>query len=166
LRRRRRADTILARRPRLQAATCPREAFVAIMTWLAGPHARVFPTGNVPGSTALELDAARAETVAFQVAVSYTRRGASDPETVEVSASCAAGPLGTPRIRLVGYVPVPHHNTDTPEDELDCRGHIPGYVPDPLLDRTATRVASCCLPLPVAQTPPGGHSPFSPVEVH
>jgi hypothetical protein len=32
----------------------------------------------------------------------------------------------------VGYVPVPHHNTDTPLEELDGVGHMPGLVPDPL----------------------------------
>ena len=35
-------------------------------------------------------------------------------------------------------MPVPHHNTETPTDELDGVGLIPGYVPDPLFpDDTA-----------------------------
>ena len=29
---------------------------------------------------------------------------------------------------------MPHHNTDVPDSDLDCRGNVPGYVPDPLFD--------------------------------
>ncbi len=59
-------------------------------------------------------------------------------EAVRVSASVSAdGELGT-RLRLVGLVPMPHHNTATPMDELDGVGHVPGFVPDPLLDNHET----------------------------
>jgi hypothetical protein len=36
------------------------------------------------------------------------------------------------RIRRVGMVPMRHHNTDTPAEELEGLGHVPGLVPDPL----------------------------------
>jgi hypothetical protein len=134
---------------------------MAVTCWLAGTSVRIFPCRNVPGAETLELDAARAETVAFQVAAAYERVASGDPETVEVTASCAALAGEAPRVRLVGYVPVPHHNTETPEEELDCRGHIPGYVPDPLYDRQSTRIASgetaafwISLPVP-PDAPPG-----------
>jgi hypothetical protein len=46
------------------------------------------------------------------------------------------------RLRRVGCVPVPHHNTHTPEEELDGLGHVPGYVPDPLLEELPTHLAT------------------------
>lgn len=115
---------------------------MSITCWLAGSHTRVFPVRAVPGGSVLELDVARSERPAFQIAATYVRDGDGDPETVEVGASCGALAGSQPRVRLVGSVPVPHHNTGTPEDELDCRGHIPGYVPDPLYDRQLTRIAT------------------------
>lgn len=115
---------------------------MAITCWLVGQHTRIFPTRATPGAGTIELDAARGESVAFQVAATYSRDGSGEPETVELSAACDAGALPDPRVRLVGFVPVPHHNTATPVEELDGLGHIPGYVPDPLFDRTATRLAS------------------------
>ncbi|MBM3498203.1 MAG: DUF4091 domain-containing protein [Armatimonadetes bacterium] len=45
------------------------------------------------------------------------------------------------QLRRVGYVPLPHHNTDTPEEELDGVGHVPGYVPDPLFEELPTTLA-------------------------
>ena len=44
------------------------------------------------------------------------------------------------RVRRVGYVPVRHHNTDTPAEELDGLGDIPGYVPDPLFDEQTLKL--------------------------
>jgi hypothetical protein len=115
---------------------------MAITCWLAGPHTRIFPVRAVPGSSALEIDVARGELVSFQIAATYSRERQAEPETVEASAFCRSASGMEPRIRRVGFVPVPHHNTDTPEEELDCRGHVPGYVPDPLFEPGPTRLAS------------------------
>jgi len=44
------------------------------------------------------------------------------------------------QIRRVGCVPLPHHNTHVPDDELDGHGLMPGYVPDPLYPETTALV--------------------------
>ncbi|HUV39106.1 MAG TPA: DUF4091 domain-containing protein, partial [Planctomycetota bacterium] len=72
----------------------------------------------------------------FQAGVRVT---GDAPVTVEAAASAPAG-LAV-RVRRVGCVPVPHHNTRTPKRELDGVGFIPGYVPDPLFDETTATAA-------------------------
>ncbi|UCC68101.1 MAG: DUF4091 domain-containing protein [Armatimonadota bacterium] len=95
--------------------------------WLASSLIRLYPASRTGRRKSLRLHAARGEQVSFQLAF---RTGASDRK---VEAAVAAPEPLTARVRRVGYVSVPHHNTDTPADELDGLGHIPGYVPDPLL---------------------------------
>ncbi|RKZ07627.1 hypothetical protein DRQ32_09885, partial [bacterium] len=75
------------------------------------------------------IDVACNERFSFQLAV---RNPDSEPISVEVAAGSPPG--WTVRIRKVGYVPVRHLNTETPDDERDGAGCIPGYVPDPLFD--------------------------------
>jgi hypothetical protein len=54
-------------------------------------------------------------------------------EDLRVTAAAAApGDLDV-ELRRVGYVPMHHHTTETPAEELDGLGHVPGLVPDPLL---------------------------------
>ncbi|MDT8390335.1 MAG: DUF4091 domain-containing protein [Lentisphaeria bacterium] len=62
------------------------------------------------------------------------RQETGDPITVKAAVDAPKG-LNV-RVRRVGYVPVPHHNTSVLEDplEMDGLGHIPGYVPDPLFN--------------------------------
>jgi hypothetical protein len=74
---------------------------------------------------------ARNERFSFQLAF---RNPGSDPISVEVVAKNPPG--WAVQIRQVGYVPVRHFNTNTPEDERDAPGCIPGFVPDPLFDRS------------------------------
>jgi hypothetical protein len=38
------------------------------------------------------------------------------------------------RVRRVGYVPMPHLNTDTPDDDVEGSDSLPGFVPDPIFD--------------------------------
>jgi hypothetical protein len=57
-----------------------------------------------------------------------------------VTAAAGSGGDLSIHVRRVGYVPVPHHNTDTPPEELDGIGHLPGYVPDPLWPETTTPI--------------------------
>jgi len=104
--------------------------------WLASSLRRQFPLGRARGGRSLRLLAARGEQVSFQACVRV--RGAGP---VEVSARATAPEGLSVRIRRVGCVPVPHHNTMTPADELDGRGFIPGYAPDPLFPESAALAA-------------------------
>ena len=105
--------------------------------WVQSSQARVFPTGNRVGLRSFSMHAARNESLSFQACLH--RIDGQDTDKVRL-AVCAQDGIET-RIRLVGFVPVPHHNTDVPDSDLDCLGHIPGYVPDPLFDETQTLVA-------------------------
>lgn len=106
------------------------EAFLRVnentTCWLTSSLQRIFPN-TLPRNSEHNLLSARNERVSFQACVRNT--GVS-PITAEVSVE---GPddLGI-TVRRVGYVPVPHHNTDTEEAEFDGVGNIPGFVPDPL----------------------------------
>lgn len=84
-----------------------------------------------PGKGTLELECARNERLSFQACVKYSGKG-----QIKVGVKANASKEIDIRIRRVGFVPIPHHNTGVPEDEMDCRGHIPGYVPDPLFDES------------------------------
>lgn len=108
-----------------------------IHTWLSTSLTRWFPRSEPATARTLKLQALRGEQVSFQACVKVT---GTDQHT-DTSASLAADPALQTRLRRVGCVPVPHHNTLTPEDELDGVGHIPGYVPDVLLDETEVRLA-------------------------
>ena len=134
---------------------------MAFSRWLADAHERLFPFGNTVRTDPLVLDAARGERLAFQAAISIADE-AGAPEAVEVEAAAEATGLAV-RTRRVGFVPMAHHNTDTPADELDCRGHVPGFVPDPLFDESKALLAKgetaafwFTVDVP-ASCPPGDH---------
>lgn len=97
-------------------------------TWLATSHQRQFRAARPGGKRALSLAAARGQSLAFQAACA-TPAGSS-PGLVRCRVDAPVGVGAT--VRVVGSVPVPHHNTATPAAELDGLGFIPGYVPDPL----------------------------------
>ncbi|MBI2440822.1 MAG: DUF4091 domain-containing protein [Lentisphaerae bacterium] len=107
-----------------------------IHCWLQEMYRKIYPVGNKPAGAFLRLDAARNESTAFQVAVVNTALAVAK---VKIAVKVPRGIDA--RIRRVGFVPLPHHNTDVPVDELDCRGHVPGYVPDPLFDEDDAQVA-------------------------
>jgi hypothetical protein len=46
----------------------------------------------------------------------------------------------TVQVRRVGFVPQHNYTADTPQEELDGLGHIPGLVPDPLFPEAKARV--------------------------
>jgi hypothetical protein len=98
-----------------------------MQVWVASSLVRHFPASRPRRRSSLRLHAARGEQSSFQVAF---RTG---PEHAKVTAEVAAPEGAEVTLRRVGYVPMPHHNTETQEQELDGVGHIPGYVPDPLL---------------------------------
>jgi len=106
--------------------------------WLSSSLVRQFPNAAPPrGQATLSLYAARGERVSFQASV-FVPSG-DRPREVSLRVD-APGDLAV-RVRRVGLVPVPHHNADTPVEELDGVGHIPGYVPDPLFPEETALVA-------------------------
>jgi hypothetical protein len=95
-----------------------------VQTWLSSSLRRFYPASPAERGQALTLDVARGERVSFQA---VCRAGAAD-QVIHASASAADGLAA--QVRRVGYVPMPHHSTETPLEELEGAGHIPGYVPD------------------------------------
>jgi hypothetical protein len=83
----------------------------------------------------LRLHTARAAKLAFQVAFRF-----EEPELLEVTASVQSP--WPARVRRVGCVPVPNFNTQTPPEERDGIGMIPGYVPDTLLPQSTAKFAA------------------------
>jgi hypothetical protein len=59
---------------------------------------------------------------------------AGETETIECLVRVPDGVDAT--VRRVGYVPLDHFAPDTPVDELDGVGYLPGLVPDPLFPET------------------------------
>jgi hypothetical protein len=107
-----------------------------LRAWLCSSLQRQFPLGKSGGQRTLRLLAARGERVSFQVGYAVSHHTAAD---VSISVR-ASGGLRT-WARRVGCVPMPHLNTDTPREEQDGVGHIPGFVPDPLFPETTARIA-------------------------
>jgi hypothetical protein len=95
---------------------------------------RIYPKTPLGAPKPLALDAARGETVSFQVA---WRNESTEPLTVKLGLK-APDDIGT-RVRRVGYVPMPHLNTGTPLAEIDNPDGLPGLVPDPLFDEDVLR---------------------------
>lgn len=101
-----------------------------IKAWLASNMVRHFPNTPVPaGKPSLRLDAALNERFSFQVAL---RNSGPAPVEVRVEAETLEG--CKVRVRRVGYVPVQHRNTETPDDETDHPENFPGFAPDPLFE--------------------------------
>jgi hypothetical protein len=96
--------------------------------WLSGSLTRYFPSSPAEDRSEIDLDAARGERVSFQVVV---RTGDA---ALEIGVTVDAPKGVTAQVRRVGFVPLKHHNTDTPADELDG---TPGLVPDPLFPETS-----------------------------
>ncbi len=107
-----------------------------IVCWLQSSLQRIFPSTPAPvpqATPAIDLIAARNERVSFQACVQNLGFDAA-----EVKVSVLDSPGLDITVRRVGYVPMAHHNTGTPAEELDGRGCIPGMVPDPLLPGNVT----------------------------
>ena len=79
----------------------------------------------------MTVEGARGERLSFQALVR------NPGEQVAVVAAAVDAPEAlTVTIRRIGYVPMPHFNSETPMEELDGVGFLPGYVPDPLFPET------------------------------
>lgn len=105
--------------------------------WLSTSLKRWFPRSEPAVLKTLKLQALRGEQVSFQVCGRLSGGEAAAPMSVSVEGGEGLGL----RLRRVGCVPVPHHNTATPLEELDGVGHIPGYVPDVLFEEAAATLA-------------------------
>jgi hypothetical protein len=105
-----------------------------VAVWLASSLTRVFPS-TPPGSTTLELLAARNGTISFQACVRNKRAYRLSMDGAIEGAEDLAG-----QVRLVGLVPMPHHTNGTEASELDGVGQLPGLVPDPLYPDTKTLI--------------------------
>lgn len=116
-----------------------------IKAWLTDSLTRAFPlvpNGGTPRPSRNKprLDLARGEQGALQLCFWFDGLVHAKADITLANDSKAKS---TPNLKLrrVGNVPVPQHNTNTPVDELDGVGHIPGYVPDVLWPDTAQTVA-------------------------
>jgi len=95
--------------------------------WTESSLKRIYPT-SAPGSAAPRtLVTARNAQVSFQLAV----RNLKDC-SIRVRAAVTAPEGWKTQVRRVGFVPMHNLDTDTPFDELEGIGHVPGLVPDPL----------------------------------
>jgi len=103
--------------------------------WLQTSLQRVFPNSPAADRNHLDLLSARNQRLSFQVCV----RNDSERE-VAVECQLAGPPEIEARVRRVGYVPLPHHTTQTPVSDLDGIGHVPGLVPDPLFPEQSSSV--------------------------
>ena len=102
-----------------------------LRSWVTSNCVRNFPASRPEPAAGVGLDAALNEQLSFQVAL-RTEEGPNLRVRVAVEA-----PKGwVTRVRRVGYVPVLHHNTPVERTSMDVdgRGRMPGYVPDPLFD--------------------------------
>jgi hypothetical protein len=99
--------------------------------WLSTSLRRFYPASPPEERRTLELHAARGERVSFQAVC----RTAGEHRLIEARAEAPEGLQVT--VRQVGWVPVPHLQTDTPREELEGVEHLPGYAPDPLYPRTS-----------------------------
>jgi len=101
---------------------------VAIETFVSTALVRHFHKSRPGTSRKLKLTVARGERVSFQAGAS------TELDPVHLAASAVSADDWPVRVRRVGWVPLPHQDTETPPDETDGFTHIPGWAPDPLFD--------------------------------
>ena len=103
--------------------------------WLETSLKRVYPNSPEGSADPLKMLAARNERISFQVCLRNFREG-----SVVVKADVKDVDDLHPLTRRVGYVPVAHMDVDSPKDETDGIGHIPGMAPDPLFPENSAHV--------------------------
>lgn len=94
--------------------------------WLAETNERFYPRSPARAQQRLQLDLLNGERASFQVVV----RTGSESSSIGVAVEAMDGI--DVQVRRVGYVPMPHLNTDTPDDDREGLAFLPGLVPDPL----------------------------------
>jgi hypothetical protein len=97
--------------------------------WVQSSLSRVYPASPAPEqSKPLRIPAARNGRFSFQACVRHE-------QTSMLRVRCdvtSDDPDIKAQVRRVGMVPMIHHTTDTPLDDLDGKPFMPGLVPDPL----------------------------------
>ncbi len=107
-----------------------------MQAWLSSSLRRFYPSSRAETTSTIELDAARGERLSFQAVF---RTGERDQR---IQAQAHAPAELQVRVRRVGYVPVPHLSTKTPEEEIEGASFLPGYAPDPLLPETSVHAGA------------------------
>ncbi len=97
-----------------------------MQAWLSSSLVRHYPSSPPREQAMMTFHAARRERVSFQAAFRTEEKNAEITAVVQAQEPLVA------QVRRVGYVAMPHRNTETPDEETDGLGHLPGYVPDPL----------------------------------
>ncbi len=99
--------------------------------WLVSSTTRIYPDTPLQPYCP-RIESALNETHSIQVAVRLN----SLSERTTITATIEPNKAFQVRVRRVGYVPIRHLNMLPNDDESDVegRGHIPGFVPDPLFD--------------------------------
>lgn len=114
---------------------------VNFQVWVSDPLVKIFQTTAQPTSSPsqIKVTAVRNEYESAQIVATAT----ADITALTVSVSAISGPSGTKPVvttNFVGYVPVEHGTTYTPDDHLIATS--PNNFPDPLLESTSVAVTS------------------------
>ena len=105
-----------------------------LYAWLSTSLIRHYPRTPRTERSTLSITVARGQRMSFQAAFQ------SDNGPVTVTAeSVESGGLPV-EIRRIGYVPIPHLTTETPEEELDGVDYLPGLAPEPLFPEQSVTV--------------------------
>jgi hypothetical protein len=108
----------------------PGEEASVIQYWLADSLRRFYPLSPAEVHDEISLRALRGERVSFQMVCR------TDGTPVTIGARVEGPDAIAVRVRRIGFVPMPHLNTETPDDDVEGRDFLPGYVPDPLFSET------------------------------
>jgi len=133
---------------------------MVLRSWLASSLVRHYPLTPSQDSVPLALEGALNERFSFQVAL---RLESGEAQLVRLDVQAPSG--WAIRVRRVGYVPVRHHNTpvEPSSEDIEGKGHIPGYVPDPLFDEQGVYLpvgetsAFWVTVVPAGEVAPGRH---------
>jgi hypothetical protein len=102
--------------------------------WLAGSLRRFYPQSPAERRNELRLETVRGAGLSLQIVC----RCSDAPATVSARVDAPEGIRM--RVRRAGLAPVRHFTTETPAEELEGTGAIPGYVPDPLLPEATAKM--------------------------
>lgn len=102
--------------------------------WLADSLHRIYPHSASEDGASPLLAGARGERLSFQIGC---RTGAVSGK---LRAEIEAGDSLITIVRRVGFVPLLHVTPETPAEELETGGAVPGMVPDPLLPENETAI--------------------------
>ena len=113
-----------------------------IDAWLATSLVRHYPRSPSRPGSRISLELPLNQSGSCQVAVRNEAAADTEPTTLTIAAEAESLDV---QVRRVGYVPMRHRNQLTPDNEAEGGEHIPGFVPDPLLENSP-------FPLPGGET--------------